>query len=399
MKFRYKALDSSGHIVEGVTVGTSESDIFCQFESKRISLIELNLLHIRSEADGKLQRSATVPEKESALGELATLLNAGIALIEAIDSIAAGHEKSSIGFAFLKISEQIRQGVSFSEALNKSSLNLPDYVYKMVAASELTGNLGRALQDAAIQMGYDERIRQETKNALIYPMILTATGFVATLFMFIVVVPKFSGLLKNRSDLPWISEAVLKMGMITSEYLIWLSALVVFLVFLVLNLLSKPAAKEKIIVLLSVLPITGRWLIESEIARWAAVLGILLANRVPILQALELAKQGIKLPKLHSALQKAIRDLRAGSSLADSLKSSEIFPATALNLIRAGEMSAELPTTLKTLAAFYDNSSQVKMKRFLVLLEPIAILFIGGSIGIIMVAIMLAITSINTIPL
>lgn len=398
MEFRYKALDSTGMIVEGTSSGRDESEVLHQLEAKSLTVVQLASIHASGNPNAQSKRRASVQEKESALRELATLLTAGIALAEAVDSIGLGYEKSLVGAAFAKIGVEIRQGHRFAHALQEAQLELPDYVYQMVAASELTGKLAKALHDAATQMGYDERVRQETRNALVYPLVLIVTGVAATLFMFVVVVPKFAGLLKNRSDLPWISEVVLQLGMVVSQNLLWLamSALVIF--FLLVSVLRRPETRDVLITTLSRMPMTGRWLIESQIGRWATVLSILLENRVPILQAMELAKQGVKLPGLRATLQNATRDLKAGGRLADSLRSSGMFAATALNLIRAGEATAELPATLKTLATFYDNASQLRMKRFIVLLEPVAILAVGGAIGIIMVAIMLAITSMNTMP-
>lgn len=398
MEFRYRALDSVGVIVEGTLLGSDESEVLHQLEVKSLTVVQLAAVNSSGSLNAQSRRHASAQEKESALRELATLLTAGIVLAEAVDSIGQGYEKSLVGVAFAKIGVEIRQGHRFAQALQDAQLELPDYVYQLVAASELTGKLAKALHDAATQMGYDERVKQETRNALVYPLVLIVTGLAATLFMFIVVVPKFAGLLKNRSDLPWISEVVLKLGLEVSQNLLWLAMATLVVCFLLVSLLRRPGTRDVLITTLSRLPMTGRWLIESDIGRWATVLSILLENRVPILQAMELAKQGIKLPGLRATLQNATRDLKAGGRLADSLRSSGMFAATALNLIRAGEATAELPATLKTLATFYDSASQARMKRFLVLLEPVAILAVGGGIGIIMVAIMLAITSMSTMP-
>jgi len=398
MEFHYRALDAAGMIIEGVLSSADEGEALHQLEVKGLTVVQLESTYSSANRGGKTQRKASVQEKESALRELATLINAGIALAEAVDSIALGYDENVVGLAFAEIGVQIRQGKRFADALNETQLELPSYVYQMVAASELTGKLAKSLLDAAMQMGYDERVRQETRNALIYPLVLAVTGIAATLLMFIVVVPKFAGLLKNRSDLPLISELVLKVGMLVSENLFWLGMGASVVIFLIINLLRRQDVRDALMMLLSRLPLTGTWLIEANIGRWATILSILLENRVPVLQALELARQDIRLPGLRATLQNATRDLRAGGRLADSLRSSRLFSATAINLIRAGEATAELPATLKTLAGFYDNASQVRMKRFLVLLEPIAILAIGGVIGIIMAGIMLAITSMNTMP-
>ena len=129
------------------------------------------------------------------------------------------------------------------------------------------------------------------------------------------------------------------------------------------------------------------------------MLGTLLENRVPILKAMELAQDGMRLNALKHKLQQALREVRGGKKIAEALSGGQILNVTGLNLIRVGERSGELPKMLRTLAGLYETSGQQRLKRFLILLEPVAILTIGVVIGTIMVAVMLAITSLSNISL
>jgi general secretion pathway protein F len=137
----------------------------------------------------------------------------------------------------------------------------------------------------------------------------------------------------------------------------------------------------------------GEWLIEAETGRWATTLATLLGNRVPILSALELSAQGLRFPAMRRKLQFISRDVRGGATLADTAAKYGLVNATGVNLIRVGEKSGELPQMVATLGELHSEAGRNRMKRFLLLLEPIAILFIGAVIGVIMVSIMLAITS------
>ena len=155
--------------------------------------------------------------------------------------------------------------------------------------------------------------------------------------------------------------------------------------------------RARVLEMLSRLPIIGSWLTEVEIGQWSAMLGALLENRVPIITAMELAHDGVRLNSLRHQLQQALREVRGGKKLADALASTRSLNATGLNLIRVGERSGELAPMLRALATLYENAGRDRMKRFLLLLEPAAILLIGGVIGTIMIAIMLAITSMSTL--
>jgi general secretion pathway protein F len=145
------------------------------------------------------------------------------------------------------------------------------------------------------------------------------------------------------------------------------------------------------------MPLIGSWLIETEIGRWAGMLSTLLENKVPIIKAMELAQSGVQISLLKQQLGLSVKDLKGGKSLADALGLHRTLNPMGLNLVRVGERTGELSTTLKTLSVLHTNAGHERMKRFLILLEPITILLIGSVIGLIMAAIMMAITSLSDI--
>jgi len=146
-------------------------------------------------------------------------------------------------------------------------------------------------------------------------------------------------------------------------------------------------------------PGIGPWLIQSEIGRWATVLGTLLANRVPIVEAMEISAGVLRLDQLRSGLRRASRSLQQGQTLAVALESQGWFPPSRLNLVRVGEKSGELPKMLLALGLSQTDSARLMQRRLLTLIEPVAILLIGTVIGVVMVAVMMAITSLNTVAL
>ena len=143
----------------------------------------------------------------------------------------------------------------------------------------------------------------------------------------------------------------------------------------------------------------GPWLLRLEIGRWTTVLGQLLANRVPIITALLLSSGALRLRRLRDDLAAAPREIERGRALSDVLAGLAWFPPTRLNLVRVGERAGELPRMLAVLGAMETDAARTLQKRALALIEPAAILVIGGVIGFIMVAVMMAITSLNTVAL
>jgi general secretion pathway protein F len=140
----------------------------------------------------------------------------------------------------------------------------------------------------------------------------------------------------------------------------------------------------------------GEWLTEAETGRWATTLGALLANRVPIIAALELSAGGLRFARMREKVNFVIRDVRGGATLADAAAKYGLVGATGVNLIRVGEKSGELAQTIGTLGELSMEAGRNRMKRFLTLVEPLAILIIGAIIAVIMIAIMMAITGLSS---
>ncbi len=399
MEFQYTAVNTQGQTVSGLISAAGEREAARLLRQKELTPLQIALAGQPAAAGAGRARRAGDQEKALVIRELSILLHAGVSLAEAVESIGQTHTDSAIGAAFIHVHGKLRSGENFSQGLQTAKLEWPDYLFQLVAAGEHTGKLAQALQSAANQMEYEQRVRSEMRNALIYPSILVFSGIAATLLIFIVVVPKFANMLKSgKAKLPDISVWVLTVGLFVKENLLWVGLGAAAVVLVVVSVLANPAMRTKMLQSLSRVPILGRWLLETEIGRWASMLSTLLENRVPILKAMELTEQGMRLTAIKQKLQQALREVRSGKKMAEALAGVQMLNITGLNLVRVGERSGELSNMLRTLATLYENAGRERLKRFLILLEPIAILVIGGVIGTIMVAIMLAITSLSNIP-
>lgn len=404
MDFQYQAANSQGQILSGLISAADDREAMRLLQLQNLTPISImagnGSLAVADTGSvfpaAHRDKKASNQDKNLAIQELTTLLNAGVPLAESVDSISVAHAGTAVGTAFGIALGALRRGERFSQALRLMELDLPVYVYQLAAAGELTGKLGASLQTAVTQMEYEERTRQEMRNALTYPAILVISGISATLLVFIVVVPKFANLLKgNTANIPWLSKWVIGTGMFVQANLLWVGLIAAALVMGAVVAMRNPGIRRQAFESLVRVPILGLWIVETEMGRWASMLGALLENRVPIITAMELALGGVKISTLRNSLQQVLREVRGGTRFADALASNRAMGATGINLVRVGERSGELAPMLRALATLYENAGRDRMKRFLLLLEPIAILLIGSVIGLIMVAIMLAVTSMN----
>ena len=400
--YSYRALDADGQPCQGVVVAGDEAAALRDLVRQGLMPISVNAPGAPAALASSASRSGRVSgaDRVSLVQELATLLGAGISLAEALPSLAQAYAAHALGPALVGLDRDVRAGQRFSEALARSPLGLPPYVVALAEAGEAGGELAGALRDAAVQMEHERRIGQELRNALVYPAVLVLSGVLAVLVIFVGVVPRFASLLKSsRADVPALSRAVIEAGLFVKQNLLAFGLGTTALMLITVVALSRPAVRAAAFDVLSRTPVVGPWLLRLEIGRWTTVLGQLLANRVPIITALVLSSGALRLKRLRNDLAAAPRELERGRTLSDVLGGLDWFPATRLNLVRVGERSGELPRMLAVLGAMETDAARTLQKRALALIEPAAILLIGGVIGFIMVAVMMAITSLNTVAL
>ncbi|NMM77907.1 hypothetical protein B2J88_36240 [Rhodococcus sp. SRB_17] len=330
--------------------------------------------------------------------ELSTLLNAGIPLADALLNIARGHEDRPLGVALNTSYSSLRSGTSLAVALKNSGLNLPEYVHELVKAGEETGKLGASLQSASLQMEADASFRRETRNALTYPLVLIASGLLATLVVFIFVVPKFANILTNpKADIPAFSRWVLQAGLWLVHNKAMAAIFAAGSIAGVWIALSKRTVRDQFWETAASMPIIGRWIEHVELARWASMFSVLLQHHVPLLDALRHSQNSLAGRIWRQKAELIAREVKTGQALAAAMQAHHFLDTVGLNLIRVGEQSGKLAHTTASLAQMHRTHAQQSMKQFLILLEPVTILLVSVLLGGIMISVMLAITSLTNV--
>jgi general secretion pathway protein F len=293
----------------------------------------------------------------------------------------------------------LQQGANLGAALVSDQVKLPDYFIQLIAAGEASGQLASAMRRGVDQMEYDQSVVNDLRNALIYPAILVLTGISAVGLIFVFVVPKFANMLDGKHELPLLAYMVLSTGMWLNQNFWWVLLLLIGLATFAAMQLSKPVIRQQLLDKMAGLPVFGRWLAESDIARWSSVMGAMLASRVELVKALDLAKSSVKNTRRNKALNAALMAVQSGGNLSKALQDNQILNATAYNLVRAGEKTGRLAEMMTAVAKIYENASKNRMKRLLLLIEPMAIILIGIAVGVIIMGLIQAITSVNDIAI
>ena len=392
--FDYVACTAQGQEVKGTIKAVSQADAARLLIQQQLTPVDI---HSPAEIAHKRLPRLTPQDKLTALFELAAMLQAGVGIADAVESQAQAAAHPAMRVAFASMSKTLRHGGTFAQALGEVQLRLPVYVDYLVRAGELSGTVGPALQDACEQLEYDLQIRAEARGALIYPAILVASGVAAVLMMFMFVVPSFVNLLDQAASLPWLAWAVLSAGRWANQNQLLMLVILAAAVVVPVLLLRIPRVRLWLLSRMERLPILGDWLIQADIAAWARVMAALSKNRVELTVALDLASAVVRMPKRQFRLQRARQAVIQGSTLAQALQDEDCLNDTGYNLVRVGEKTGALDGMLLALSSLYTKQGQQRMKKVLLMIEPIAILLIGSAIGTLIIAIILAITSANEI--
>ena len=395
--YQYEAIDSDGRLVKGQAEAASVTDLVRSLNAEGHNVVEVS--EQRETRRSLFRRRLRAQDRVLAFHELATLLESGVALSDAVHAQASGGRHPEIEAAFQSVARGLMRGQSFGEALRGSGLPLPHYVHHLVAAGELSGHLARALRQAVEQMQHDQRMATELRSALLYPSILIVSGFAAVLLVFVFVIPQFSNLLDEAEDLPLLAEAVLRTGLWFNENAGLIALALAAAVAVAAALSRQPAVRQRGRDALAALPLLGDWLGEVDTAKWASVMSAMLASRVSLMDALGLASQGVRLSRRRATLEQATADVRGGAALSAALEKRRALSPTGYNLLRVGEQSGQLAQMLRALATLCEENGTRRMKRVLTLIEPLAVLLIGAFLGVIMIGIILAITSVNDIAI
>lgn len=396
-QYDYEFVNGDGELTKGQMEAASAAEVTRQLGRDGHTVVAVT--ETRPPVPSLFRRRLRPVDVVVGLRELATLLRSGVPLGEAVHAQGQGSYHPALAAAFTRMSRELVRGANFLAALRAAELPLPDYVYHLIEAGEQTGRLAGALGQAVDQMEVDERVAADMRAALAYPTILVASGISAVLAVFVFVVPRFANLLEGGRELPMISNVVLGAGLWFNEN-VWLVVLAVALIAGVLVVLFRNRKfRQRAVDAIARFPLLGQWYTEADTARWASSMGAMLDSRVEMIAALRLAARGVRISRRRTILDRTLVDVRGGENLSTALEKHDALTPTGYNLVRVGEQSGRLAEMMRALATLYEENSARRMKRVLTLMEPVAILLIGAVLGAIMIGVILAMVTLNEVPL
>lgn len=393
LSFQYEAIGRDGQVSKGVLSAVDEPAVMRRLAGEGLTVLKIAPA-ANARADGR-ERALKPTERVLVLRQLALMLEAGVSLLEALETVAQGMQARKGRREFQAAIAALRRGDSLGSALEEHVPGFPDYVYAMARVGEASGRIPDVLKEASEQMAYEDRLRKDFSNAMTYPAFLAFAGVAAVGFIFTQVVPRFGTMIgEDRSNVPAMSRWVLSTGEFVNANLPIVGIGVGALIALIVVIVANPQVKARAYTLAHGWPVIGPVLQSREIASWSRLTAFALNNGVPILSATALARAAVPIGPFRQGLNLLEGDLRAGLTLDASLGAHTKLEAMDLSMLRAGQKSGAIGAMFGFMADNYEARLRDRMKRMTSLMEPLAIAVISIVVGFVALSLVLALSSV-----
>jgi general secretion pathway protein F len=401
--YQYKGYRTDGGAATGIV--DAESPKVARLKLRKVGVFPTDMVEQGQTAVGssgkKSAISVTMSGRSPALTttdvalmtrQLATLLVAGLPLVEALGVLVDQADKKVIKSLMADVREQIRGGKSLSAALEQYPKEFSQIYVHMVRAGEASGALDQILFRLAEFLEKQLSLKHKVTNAVLYPALMLVVGIALLFFLMTFVVPKITAVFTNlKQALPWPTVILMSISRFCADYWMILLGAVAVLIWAVRRIVKTETGRTTADRLLLKLPLIGEVARMVSISRLASTLATMLGSGVQLLDALDVSKRVMNNRVLEQTVEEARQNIREGETIADPLKRSGKFPALATHMIAVGERSGEIEEMLRRIGQIYDAEVDRVIARFTSLLEPIMILVMGVLVFFIVVAILLPI--------
>ncbi|MGQ0626969.1 MAG: type II secretion system F family protein [Phycisphaerales bacterium] len=334
--------------------------------------------------------------------QLSTLQDAGLPLLRSLQILEDQQKPSKLKAVLQGVCEDVEGGTSLSEAMAKHPAAFNRLYVKMVAAGEVGGVLDIILQRLAEFMEKAQRLKRKVVGAMVYPAVVVTVAVGIVLFIMLFIIPKFKEIFAEFGvQMPWITQMLIS----TSGFLAgklpgqsvpgWIYFLFLPLLYILLKLARKAgpgrAVTDTIVIWT---PIFGSLIRKTTIAKFTRTLGTLINAGVPILEAIAITRDTSGNYVFEKALNKVHDSIREGETFATPLRESKVCDAIVVNMIDVGEETGDLDAMLLKVADNYDEEVDVAVQAMVKLIEPLLVLFLGGAVGTIVVAMFMPLVAI-----
>jgi type IV pilus assembly protein PilC len=386
--FSFRAVDASGGKVVGELESDSSEGVVAALKSRGLLALEVKEKVKSAELSIDLFSRVGMDDLALATRQLATMINSGLALMRALTVLESQTENKKLREILIIVRSDIQAGASLSDSLAKHPKAFSELFVAMIRAGETGGFLEDALIRVADQLESQNRLRRQVRGAMIYPAVVFTVAIGVVVGMLTFIIPVFAGIFKSfGGTLPSLTLIVLQASHFVRNF--WYVLVVGIPAGIFAFIRWKKSARGR--------PVWDRLRLKAPfkigtvvqkigIARWARTLSSLTTAGVPTLEAIEVTGRTAGNTVIERAMQSVHDSVQSGGTIASALTREPVFPHLVTNMVRVGEETGALDSTLGKVADYYEEQVEIAVKSLTSILEPIMIVFIGSIVGFMILA-------------
>jgi type IV pilus assembly protein PilC len=327
----------------------------------------------------------------------ATMIDAGLPIVQCLDILQGQTENKHFAAILRDVKSSVEQGATFSDSLRRHPKVFDHLYVNLVQAGEVGGILDTILNRLAVYIEKAMKLRRQVRGAMVYPSIVLVVFFGVLSILLLFVIPGFENMFKDfgsKEALPALTRAVMVVSRTFVGNILWIFLGVTGLIFGLGYFYRTPRGKKIIHKTLLRMPVMGEVLRKIAVARFTRTLGTLLSSGVPILDALEIVAKTAGNVVVEEAIMYARARISEGKNMAQPLMETNVFPPMVVQMVGVGEQTGALDTMLNKIADFYEEEVDVAVSAMTSLIEPVMMVGIGGTVGVVLIAMYLPIFSI-----
>jgi type IV pilus assembly protein PilC len=390
--FEYTARNLKGDLVQDKIDLPARDDVIAYLRKNKLVVVQVRQAPRELKLSFKFGSGIKTRDIVIMTRQFATMINSGLPLVQALDILAEQTESKALKAVTKAVVYDVESGQTLADALRKHPKAFSDLYVNMVAAGEAGGILDTILLRLAVFMEKNDALVRRVKGAMIYPAVIFSVAGICVVVLLIFVIPVFANMFSSAGGvLPLPTRIVMTM----SSFLIhfwWAIGLGVGLsVYSIKKYYATSGGRLMLDKLMLSSPVLGDMLRKSAVSRFTRTLGTLIASGVSILDGLEITAKTAGNRVIHDAVMESRNSIAGGETIAAPLQKSKVFPPMVISMIAVGEQTGGLDEMLTKIADFYDEEVDAAVANLLSAMEPVMIVFLGGVVGGMVIAMYLPI--------
>ncbi len=330
--------------------------------------------------------------------QFSTMISAGLPLIQCLDILAAQEQNKAFSRVIRTIKEDIEGGSTLSDALRKHPRVFDDLFINMIAAGEAGGILDTILNHLATYLEKAMKLKRKVRGAMTYPAVVLGMSIIIVTLLLVKVVPVFQNIFAGMGrELPFVTQALITISSFMTDNSLYLVGAIIVIVVLLARFYRTDKGRYLFDRFILKPPVIGPLMRKVAIAKFTRTLSTLISSGVPILDGLEIVSRTAGNKIVEKALMETRKNISEGKTIAEPLAATTVFPPMVVQMIAVGEATGSLDSMLSKIADFYDDEVEVAVAAMTSLLEPMLMVFLGGVVGGIIVAMYLPIFQLGNI--